>query len=138
MEKVPQLKEATPKLIEETKTTMSSYVSAATDYAASFPATQVALKMTDSGLEVVEDVLKKVGSDESAMRSGLKKIHSSANTLRISGVKRAGTERAKKIEESTVIGALAELTGLTGLMAHLGYPLELEATAVPPSPQIEV
>ena len=47
---------------------MSSYVSAATDYAASFPAAQVALKMTDSGLDVVEDVLKKVGSDESAVK----------------------------------------------------------------------
>ena len=114
---------------------MSSYVSAATDYAASFPATQVALKMTDSSLEVVEDVLKKVGSDESGIGSRLKKIHSTANTLRISGVKRAGTERAKKIEEATVIGALAELTGLTGLMSHLGYPLE--ATAVMSPPDIE-
>ena len=114
---------------------MSSYVSEATDYAASIPATQVALKITDSGLEFVEDVLKKVGSDESGMSSSLKKIHSSANTLRISGVKRAGTERAKKIEEATVIGALAELTGLAGLMAHLGYPLE--ETAVPPPPEIE-
>ena len=32
--------------------------------------------MTDSSLEVVEDVLKKVGSDESGIGSGLKKIHS--------------------------------------------------------------
>ena len=116
---------------------MSSYVSAATDYAASFPATQVALKVTDTSLEVVEDVLKKVGSDESGISSSLKKIHSSANTLRISGVKRAGTERAKKIEEATVIGALAELTGLAGLMAHLGYPLEDNATLPPPQSQIE-
>ena len=114
---------------------MSSYVSEATDYAASIPATQVALKITDSGLDFVEDVLKKVGSDESGMSWSLKKIHTSANTLRISGVKRAGTERAKKIEEATVIGALAELTGLAGLMANLGYPLE--ETAVPPSPEIE-
>ena len=59
---------------------MSSYVSAATDYAASFPAAQVALKMTDSGLDVVEDVLKKVGSDESAV----KKFHHTANTIRVS------------------------------------------------------
>ena len=32
---------------------MSSYVSAATDYAASFPATQVALKVTDTGLRMM-------------------------------------------------------------------------------------
>ena len=99
---------------------MSSYVSAATDYAASFPAAQVALKMTDSGLDVVEDVLKKVGSDESA----IKNFHHTANTIRVSGVKRAGTERAKKIEEATIMGALAELTGLVQLMSLLGLQLE--------------
>ena len=95
---------------------MSSYVSAATDYAATFPATQVALKMTDSGLDVVEDVLKKVGSEESGISSGFKKIHTTANTIRISGVKRAGTEQAKKIEEATVMGAIAELTGLSKII----------------------
>ena len=99
---------------------MSSYMTAATDYAASFPAAQVALKMTDSGLDVVEDVLKKVGTDESA----IKKIHTSANNLRLSGVKRAGTERAKKIEEASLVEALAEVSGLVQLMSLVGVQVE--------------
>ena len=98
-------------------------MTAATDYAASFPAAQVALKMTDSGLDVVEDVLKKVGTDESA----IKKIHTSANNLRISGVKRAGTERAKKIEEASLVEALAEVSGLVQLMSLVGVQVETVA-----------
>merc|ERR1712121_184010 len=35
-EKIPQLKETPPKLIEDTKTSVSSYLTAITDYAASF------------------------------------------------------------------------------------------------------
>ena len=94
---------------------MSSYLSEATDYAASFPAAQVVLKITDSGLEVMEDVLKKVGSDD----SGIKKIHCTANNIRISGVKRAGTERAKMIEDASILEALADLLGLNNLLSFL-------------------
>merc|ERR1711913_255816 len=44
-EKVPQLRDATPKLIEETKGSITSYLTAATDYTASFSVAQVALKV---------------------------------------------------------------------------------------------
>merc|ERR1711990_509053 len=63
-EKVPQLKDATPKLLEETKTSVTSYITAVTDYAASFSVAQLVLKVTDAGLNVVENVFKTVGASE--------------------------------------------------------------------------
>merc|ERR1711936_470046 len=99
-EKVPQLKDATPKLMEETKSSVSSFITAVTDYAASFSVAQLVLKVTDAGLNVVEDVIKMTGTnEESTVVTGVRKIHSIANTMRLSGLKKAGTEKAKKIEE---------------------------------------
>ena len=43
---------------------MTSYITAVTDYAASFSVAQLALKVTDAGLCLVEDVLKKTGTNE--------------------------------------------------------------------------
>merc|ERR550519_3104494 len=72
-EKMPQLKEAPPKLMEETKTSLTSYFTAVTDYAASFSVAQLALKVADAGLNVVEDVLKKTGTNqESTVVSGVR------------------------------------------------------------------
>merc|ERR1711868_135148 len=115
-EKVPQLKEATPQLMENTKTTVSSYLTSFTDYVTSFSISQVALKMVDAGLNMVDAGLKAIGSDaEGTVRVGVRKVHSTANTIRIEAVKKAGTERAKKIEEETIMGALLEVSGLQEL-----------------------
>merc|ERR1712202_114997 len=51
-DKVPVLKDATPKLIETTKVTATGYLTSATDYLASFSLAQVALKIVDTGLDV--------------------------------------------------------------------------------------
>merc|ERR1711874_790996 len=61
-QKVPQLKEDTPKLIEETKGTITSYFTAAMDYTASFSVAQLTLKAVDSGLDIVEKLLNKAGA----------------------------------------------------------------------------
>jgi len=123
-EKVPQLKEATPKLIEETKGTVSSYIDSATDYTASFSVAQLALKFVDAGLDLVENVCSKVGaSEESLVVSNVRKIHTTANTIRISGVKKAGTEYAKKVEEGSILEAIMFILGLPELMAALGFKL---------------
>merc|ERR1712050_674855 len=119
-EKVPQLKEATPKLMEETKENVTSYITALTDYAASFSVAQLALKVADAGLNVVEEVLKKTGTNE---ESGVRKIHSTANTIRISGLNKAGTEKAKKIEEASITEAVMFMLGVTDLLAFLGFKL---------------
>jgi len=120
-EKVPALKEATPQLIADTKETATNYGTAATNYLASFSLAQVSLKIVDSNLELVEQVFELMGvSEESATLSMLKKIHSTANTIRISGNKTAGTEKARKIEEASIIGALIEISGLNFLFGSLG------------------
>merc|ERR1712050_18818 len=123
-EKVPQLKEATPKLMEETKSSVTSYITALTDYAASFSVAHLALKVADAGLSMVEDVLKKTGTnEESTVVSGVRKIHSTANTIRISGLNKAGTEKARKIEEASITEAVLFLLGVTDLLALLGFKL---------------
>merc|ERR1711990_1338828 len=128
-EKVPQLKDATPKLLKETKENVSSYITAATDYTASFSLAQVALKVVDAGLTAVEGILNKVGhGEESLVVSGVRKLHSTANTIRLSGLKKAGTETAKKIEEGTILEAVLFLFGVSELMESLGFKLRKTET----------
>ena len=96
-------------------------MTSATDYLASFSLAQVALKIVDTGLDVVEQALALVGSsDESLVSSGIKKIHTTANTIRISGNKKAGTDVAKKIEEASIVGAIIEVSGLGFILGMLG------------------
>ena len=88
---------------------------------ASFSLAQVALKVVDSGLDLVEGaVLLTGGSEEGTTWSSLKKIHTIANTIRINGNKTAGTIKARKIEEASIIGALAEVSGLNYILGSLG------------------
>merc|ERR1712111_333528 len=123
-EKVPQLKETTPKLIENTKTSVTSYFTAVTEYAASFSVAQVALKAVDASLEMVDGVLNKIGSDEKGtVRIGFRKIHTTANEIRITAVKKSGTEKAKRIEEANIFGAIFEVSGLQDLLELLGFRL---------------
>merc|ERR1712010_104356 len=129
VEKVDQLKDATPKLIEETKSSVTSYVTGWTDYFASFSLSQVALKVVDSSLDLVDGALNKVGSEETGtMRSGVRMVHSTANTIRLDAVKKAGSEKAKKIEEASIIGALIEVSGLQDLLAIFGFKLKTTET----------
>merc|ERR1712025_1388930 len=120
-EKVPQLKEATPKLIEETKSSVSTFVTRWSQYFASFSVALVALKVVDVSLERVEEALKKIDSENAKTMSSLvQMVHSTANSLRHDAARSAGTPLAKKIDESSLTGALGEMTGLNGLMERLG------------------
>merc|ERR1712096_240867 len=53
MGKLPQLKEATPKLIEDVKVTATDYLHSAAEYITSYTVAQVALKVVDTGLDAV-------------------------------------------------------------------------------------
>merc|ERR1712147_9487 len=106
-EKVPQLKDATPKLIEETKSSVTSFVTGWSEYFASFSMALVTLKVVDATLIKVETILKAAVQD-------------TANTLRIGAVKRAGTPLAKKIEDGTVSDSLMEVSGLQSVLERLG------------------
>jgi len=128
VDNVPALKDATPELIETTKVTVTGYFNAATDYLASFSLAQVALKIVDSGLDIVEQGLELIGSDENVISSSVKKLHTTANTIRISGNKKAGTELAKKIEEDSIVGAIVEVSGLGFVLGLLGLKIKTVET----------
>merc|ERR1712025_697621 len=109
-EKVPQLKDATPKLIEETKSSVTSFVTGWSEYFASFSMALVTLKVVDATLIKVETILKAAEYDTAkTVSSYVKTIHDTANTLRIGAVKSAGTPLAKKIEDSTIPESLMEV-----------------------------
>jgi len=130
-EKVPQLKEATPTLVKDTKSSVTSYVSAVADFAASFSVAQVALKIADASLAMVEQALKKAGTaEESSTISAVKMLHTSANDIRISGVKKAGTEKATMLEKASITEALMFVLGINGLLSYIGYKCTTAAPAV--------
>merc|ERR1712147_559523 len=120
-EKVPQLKDATPKLIEETKSSVTSFVTGWSEYFASFSMALVTLKVVDATLIKVETIRKAADGDTAkTVSSYVKTIHDTANTLRTGAVKRAGTPLAKKIEDGTIPESLMEVTGLQSVMERLG------------------
>merc|ERR1739841_339933 len=120
-EKVPQLKDATPKLIEETKGSVTSFVTGWSEYFASFSIALVTLKVVDATLDKVETILKAAECDTAKTVSDyVKTIHDTANSLRIGAVKSAGTPLAKKIEDSTIVESLMEVSGLQIVMERLG------------------
>merc|ERR1719158_2322540 len=83
---------------------------------------KVALKAVDASLEMVEGVLNIIGSDENGtIRTSFRKMHTTANNIRITAVKKAGTEKAKKIEEANIFGAVFEVFGLGDLLEFLGF-----------------
>jgi len=121
-EKLPQLKESTPKLIADAKVSGSDLVYRATVYLTSYPAALVALKMLDTGLELVERLLALVGvADTGLLNTSVKHIHSTANNVRMEAVKKAGTEKAKTIEETSILGGLLEVCGVHRLLSLLGH-----------------
>merc|ERR1712025_257047 len=120
-EKVPQLKDAAPKLVEETKSSVTSFVTGWSEYFASFSMALVTLKVVDATLDRVETILKAAECDTAkTVSSYVKTIHDTANTLRIGAVKSAGTPLAKKIEDGTIPESLMEASCLQSVMERLG------------------
>merc|ERR1740128_1191458 len=127
-EKVPQLKDATPKLIEETKSSVVSFVGRWSEYFASFSVALVALKVVDVSLVKVEEALKKIDSENAKTMSSLvQMVHSTANSLRHDAARSAGTPLAQKIDDSSLICALGEVTGICDFMERLGLTKVCEA-----------
>merc|ERR1712066_8575 len=82
-EKLSQLKDATPKLINETKTSVTSFVISWSEYFASFPVAMVALTVVDITLGRVEEALRNMEPNARTMTSLVQMVHSAANTLRL-------------------------------------------------------
>jgi len=138
-EKVPTLKEATPMFVESTKTSFVNCLTLVAEYLASFPVGQLALKVTDLELDTVDVVLKDVlgNSEKNIIVSGVETIKKEATKIRKAGVKMAGSEKAQIIEEASLLGALAEVSGINFLLSFLGIKMvahknEVEEVSVVP------
>merc|ERR1712013_273982 len=113
VEKVPALKQSTPALYNSTKESISSYATLAATYVASFTIAHVALKVVDISLETSDGLLMWTGNEQvDPILIGLRKVRSEASSLRKEGVNLNGTEKARVLEEATLLGALLEILGL--------------------------
>jgi len=113
VEKVPVLKQATPILFNSTRESVSSYATLVATYMASFTIAQVFLKAADLGLETTDGLLKlTVNEKVDPILRGLRRVRTEATSLRKEGIGLNGTDKAKTLEEATLIGALLEIFGL--------------------------
>merc|ERR1712059_96807 len=113
---------------------MGNCLTLVAEYLASFPVGQLALKVTDLELDTVDVVLNDVlgNSEKNIIVSGVKKI-------RKAGVNMAGSEKAQIIEEASLLGALAEVTGINFLLSLFGIKMvahEEEGAVVPVAGQV--
>jgi len=136
VDKVPALKQATPALYNSTKEGVTSYATLAATYIASFTLAQVFLKASDVGLETADSVLKWTANEKvEPIMMGLRRVRSDVSTMRKDGVIRNGTEKAKVLEESSLLWAVVEMVGLVNFYTYF-VPKEgeegVEAVVKPP------
>jgi len=131
VEKMPALKQATPVLNDSTRESVKSYATFAATYLASFTLAHVFLKATDLSLETTDGLLKWSANEKvDPVVMGLRRLRSDAEHLRMQGVGLNGTEKAKALEEATLVGALVEILGLASLFSKAGNADEARASEV--------
>jgi len=125
--RLPALKEPTTELVETTKGTAVSYFEFAQDYVASFGISQIALKLSDKGLQVATDGLKATGLGKAKpikpVVDGIEILRRYGRAVRRAGAKMAGIQPAKTIGEASVVGAVAEVLGLNFFLSVVGLQL---------------
>jgi len=121
--KVPALKEATPELMG----TFKDYAEYAQEYVASLSISQIALKLSDKGLQLAADALKFSGLEETKtfkpVLKTIKDIRRNARAFRRAGAKAAGMKPARTIGEASLLGAVAEIVGLNFFLSVVGLQL---------------
>jgi len=116
--KMPVLKQATPALYDSTRESVKSYATFAATYLTSFTLAHVILKATDLSLETTGGLLKWSANEKvDPVIVGLRRLRSDAEHLRKQGVGLNGTEKAKVLEEATLVGALVEIFGLASFFS---------------------
>jgi len=121
VEEMPALKEATPALYESTRQSVRNYATFAATYLASYTLAHVFLKATDMSLETTDGLLIWSANEKvDPILVGLRRLRSDAEHLRRQGVGLNGTEKAKVLEEATLIGALVEIFGLASFFSKAG------------------
>jgi len=131
VEKMPALKQATPVLYDSTRESVKSYATFAATYLASFALAHVFLKAADLSLEATDGLLKWSANEKvDPVLVGLRRLRSDAEHLRKEGVGLNGTEKAKVLEEATLVGALVEIFGLASFFSKAGNIDEALASEV--------
>merc|ERR1712013_326769 len=121
VEKMPAIKQATPALYDSTRESVKSYATFAATYLACFTLAHVFLKATDLSLETTDGLLKWSAIEKvDPVLVGLRRLRSDAEHLRKQGVGLNGTEKAKVLEEATLVCALAEIFGLASFLSKAG------------------
>merc|ERR1712203_293167 len=119
VDKVPVLKQATPALYKSTKEGVTSYATLAATYIASFTLAQLLLKASDVGLETADSVLKWTANEKvEPIMMGLRRVRNDVSTVRKEGVILNGTEKAKVLEEATLLWAVVEMVGLADFYTY--------------------
>merc|ERR1719474_1654605 len=77
-----------------------SYINYTSNFVASFSLAQVAL---DSGRD------GDGGSEDNQVATSIETVHTKANLLRLNGNIRVETEKAKRLEEASIFGAILEV-----------------------------
>jgi len=124
---VPVLKSSTPEVLETSKEVAMTYVGLVKEYVASFTIAQIALKLGDVGLDMVDSTLKKTGLDEKIPVSNLllNKVRRETRAMRRAGMKRRGgfAPPAKSIGEVSMFGAVCEILGVNFFLSAIGLVL---------------
>jgi len=123
-ETVPVLRGPTSEVVETTKEVAASCVSLFTEYLASFALAQVALKVGEAGLSIVDSTLKRTGLEQNIPLS-IGNVRRKARALRRAGVRRAVAESsaAQTIGEVSLLGAVAEILGVNFFLSAVGLKL---------------
>jgi len=117
LEKMPVLKEQTPTLVQTTKDAIVTQTDNLVLYYSSFSLVLFALKVVDSSLSILEQTLERARvSEYNKVASGIRMVHGYANTKRIQGITKSGSEKARRIEDASILGAFLEVLGLGNLL----------------------
>jgi len=125
-ESVPVLKSPTPEVLETSKEVAMSCVGLAKEYMASFTIAQMALKLSDVCLDMVDSTLKETGlCEKNPVSNILNKFRRETRAMRRAGMKRRGgfAPPAKSIGEVSMFGAVCEILGVNFFLSAIGLVL---------------
>ena len=134
---IPALNTSTPELYQSTRDAAKGYFLWATEYAASFTASQVSLSLADTTLSVAEKFTGFVKPSDKEDQGLASTTYSRIRTLRrtVRSVKRAGAKRnqpavkPKSLEETGLVGRLASMFYVNTILSVLGLKLAPAATS---------
>jgi len=123
--KVPSLTSPTPALYSSTRVAAVSQLTQATTYLASFTIAQLALKVSDAGLETASNLLKQLVPASytyqcEPLLAGIKKVRGQVEDVRREGARASGSMKVSNMESSISFSAVCEVFGLNYILSILG------------------